>query len=178
MEKTDTRLRKEAEFEDICEQYMPMIYGLVRKWNLGMEKEDYIQTGRIALYDAWLNYDEQLGAFPAYAKSYVYGRIKHSLETKDRWTSRYIATEPFTMSELSPGINLHAEDMIALNDWLIRVNLNRREKDWVREALFHGHKPQEIANIFNVSVSTVKTWRKTALKKLRVEAEVGRFSWL
>lgn len=167
MEKTETR--KEYEFEEICEQFMPLIYGLICKWNLGMEKEEYIQTGRIALYEAWSRYDDELGAFPAYAKSYVYGRIQQSLEKKERWNSKHVATEPFIMSETSSIICGNEEDLMVMQDWLARTNLSSREKDWVREAIFYGNKPTEIANACNVSVTTVKTWRKTALKKLRAE---------
>ncbi|MGJ9383490.1 sigma-70 family RNA polymerase sigma factor [Salipaludibacillus sp. CF4.18] len=161
--------RNDYEFEEICEQFMPMIYGLIRKWNLGMEKDEYIQTGRIALYEAWVRHDEQLGAFPAYAKSYVYGRIQQSLEKKERWNSRHVATEPFIMSETSLLIVGKEEELLVLQDWLSRTSLSPREKEWVREALFYGIKPTEIAESRNVSVSTVKTWRKTALKKLRAE---------
>jgi len=165
MEKFET----EQEFEEICEQYMPMVYGLIRKWNLGSDKEDYIQTGRIALYEAWSRYDGERGAFAAYAKSYVYGRIKQSLERKDRWQTRNVVTEPLEMNEFNP-MTTNAEDMLILYDWLARTNLSPREKRWVLQGLFNGHKPQEIAAMYNVAVSTVKTWRKTALKKLREEA--------
>ncbi|SES07540.1 sigma-70 family RNA polymerase sigma factor [Salipaludibacillus aurantiacus] len=163
--------QKDVEFEEICKQFEPMIYGLIRRWNLGSDKEDYIQTARIALYEAWMRHDGELGAFPAYAKSYVYGRIQQSLEKKERWQTNNVPVEPMQMGETCPGIVFNEEERVILYDWLERTSLTTREKDWVREALFHGHKPQEIADKFGVSVTTVKTWRKTALKKLREKRE-------
>lgn len=167
MEKLETN--REEEFEEICEQFMPMIYGLIGKWKLVRDKDEFIQTGRIALFDAWSRYDGERGAFAAYAKSYVYGRFQLALERKDRWQTRYVATEPIIKNESSPLFITNEEDMFILRDWLVRINLSPREHDWVVDALIDGLKPREIAERHDVAVSTVKSWRKGALKKLREE---------
>ncbi|WP_416150135.1 RNA polymerase sigma factor [Salipaludibacillus sp. HK11] len=167
MEKLDKN--REEKFEEICEQFMPLIYGLIGKWKLVGDKDEFIQTGRIALYDAWSRYDGDIGAFPAYAKSYVYGRFQISLERRNRWQTRFISTEPLTMTETNPFIVNNEENLLLLRDWLARTNLSSREKEWVNEAIFDGLKPREIAEKHDVAVSTVKSWRKEALKKLREE---------
>ena len=156
---------KEIEFEKCCEEYMPIVKSLVRKWNLKWEQEDYIQIGRIALYDAWCKYDPKHGPFAPYAKSYVSGRLKKALCKQDRWRTQHVSIEPVILSEMTPALR-YDEDQILITDWLNRSNLSDREKLWVKEALFHGYKPQEIAIIYGVNVETVKSWRKKALEKL------------
>lgn len=162
-------VKQEKEFEELCEQFMPMVYGLISKWRLAGDREEFIQIGRIAFYEAWCAYDSSQGAFPAFAKSYVYGRFKQSLERKNRWTSRHIPVEPSVLSEADWIRTVEDDSTLLLDDWLASTSLSPREQLWVREGLFEGYKPNEIAGRWRVSRSTVKTWRKNALKKLRSE---------
>ncbi|PYZ94883.1 hypothetical protein CR194_04990 [Salipaludibacillus keqinensis] len=160
-------INQEEEFEQICEQFMPMIYGLIRKWKLAGDKDEFIQTGRIALYDAWTNYDGDRGAFAAYAKSYIYGRFQLTLERKNRWQTRHVSTEPIILSETNPAVVLNEEDLFILRDLIARSRLTPREQDWINGALIDGLKLGEIADRHGVAISTVRSWRKEALKKLR-----------
>ena len=154
-------------YEQLLEDFMPMIYSAIRRWHLGNRREDYLQVGRIALYEAWKTYDETRGPFPPYAKSYVYGRIRQELERTDRWAARNVVTEPVAMAETSPTETDAAISDLFITDWLARHPFTERERTWLTEHLFFNLKPKEIARKYGVSVETVKSWRKCALKKCR-----------
>ncbi|MDG5789349.1 sigma-70 family RNA polymerase sigma factor [Evansella sp. AB-P1] len=158
---------KEATFEACCEKYMPIVFAAVKKWNLGREVDEYVQIGRIALYDAWCKYDLASGPFAPYAQSYIHGRIKRAIANQDKWSQHYQTTEPFILAELSPAAPFSEEELLLLKEWIKTTPLSKREKLWVEEGIFYGYKPQEIAKRHKVSITTVKSWRKQAIKKLR-----------
>ncbi|ADU32129.1 RNA polymerase sigma factor, sigma-70 family [Evansella cellulosilytica DSM 2522] len=160
-------MKKEIEFEECCAAYMPLVHSLIRKWRLERERDEYVQVGRIAIYDAWRNYNPSAGPFAAYAKSYICGRMKTAIYKQDKWGTSNLSTDQEILTAISPPANNDAEMMIVLNDWLHTVNLSNREKLWVHEAIFNNLKPKEIAEKYQVQVTTVKSWRKEALQKLR-----------
>ncbi|UCZ52922.1 sigma-70 family RNA polymerase sigma factor [Bacillus shivajii] len=157
---------KEKEFEEVCESFMPLVYSLIKKWNLQRDYEEYEQVGRIALYEAWSKHDPEKGPFAAYAKSYVYGKIRHMITSKKRWGDHNVAMEPADMTSIATSVQESEEQRMMLEDWLDRLELKKRERQWAKEALIHGHKPKEIAEMYGVSINSVKYWRKQALKKL------------
>lgn len=157
---------RELEFESCCEQFMPMVYSLIKKWHLGREREEFEQIGRIAIYEAWINYDASVGEFSSYVAGYVRGRMKDVIKRQDRWGTRHVFTEPVKLAEHP---DLTAEDRFLMEDWLEHSKLTSQEKMWVMEGLIDGYKLQEIAVRYGRSVTTIKTWRQSALQKLRTK---------
>lgn len=150
---------------------MPLVNSIIRKWNLNRDREEFEQIGRIALFEAWSKFDPKQGVFAAYAKSYVYGRMKSEITGRKKWQDRHLPTEQaeiVNVTDSVPGID---ERQIAFKDWLERSRLTKRERIWAREALLYGLKPKEISEKYGVQVSTVKYWRKQALIKLKKMVE-------
>ena len=54
-------------FEDVLEQYEPMISASIRKLNIYRDHESFRQAGRIALWQAWNRFDEAKGNFTPFA---------------------------------------------------------------------------------------------------------------
>ncbi|QKS72639.1 sigma-70 family RNA polymerase sigma factor [Paenalkalicoccus suaedae] len=162
---------QDDEFTDLCQSYMPLIHKLINKWNLGGDRDEYEQIGRIALHEAWTKFDSGRGYFPAYAKSYVRGRIQQELERRDRHQQRQVSVEPTIMHELAGTNDSNIEDNELLEDFLNkhRHTLSKREQQWFQLAIIEGLKQREIASQCGVSTETVKSWRKCALIKLRRE---------
>ncbi|SDO39061.1 sigma-70 family RNA polymerase sigma factor [Alkalicoccus daliensis] len=158
-------MKKEKEFEKVLSQFMPMVYGVIHKWNLMREKEEYEQIGRIAIYEAWLKYDTAAGPFAPLAKSYIYGKIRHELTRQDKRKSRAYSLEPELLFNIADS--QHSEEIVLLQQWILQLDLTPREKDWAAAYIIENLKPADIAVKYGVSVTTVKSWRKTALKKLR-----------
>ncbi|MBU9713502.1 sigma-70 family RNA polymerase sigma factor [Evansella tamaricis] len=160
--------KKEREFEECCEEYMPLVYSAIRRYNLQNNREEFLQIGRIALFEAWRNYDPNQGPFAPYAKSYVYGRIKESLYKDNRWNTNQFPMEPLTMTEVM-GTQSQVDDQqrIVIEDWLKRSILSEREQLWVKESILNGLNTKDICEKYGVGVPTVKSWKRFALMKLR-----------
>jgi RNA polymerase sigma factor (sigma-70 family) len=163
----ETRMNREQEFAIMLEQFMPMIHGAVNRWNLFRDKEEYIQLGRIALFEAWEVYDPSTGDFAPLAKSYIYGRFRQELTRRERFQSRYFAMEPELLCNNESLSFNNTETAVLLRDWIATAGLTPREKDWAEAYIIDGMKPADIAVSFGVAVTTVKSWRKSTLKKLR-----------
>jgi RNA polymerase sigma factor (sigma-70 family) len=160
-------MKKDCSFDIVLDQFMPMVFGAVKRWNLYREKEEFEQIGRIALFEAWQVYDPESGDFAPLAKSYVYGRIRQELTRRERFQSRYFAMEPELLANSDSLSFNNTEAAVLLKDWIEKAGLTPREKDWASAYILEDMKPTDIAACYGVSVTTVKSWRKAALKKLR-----------
>lgn len=67
-------------FEEVLEQYEPMITASMRKLNVYGHYEQFRQTGRIALWLAWKRYDEEKGHFAPFASKSIRGAILDSFK--------------------------------------------------------------------------------------------------
>lgn len=160
-------MHREEEFNVILHQYTPMIIATINKWRLYSEQEEYTQVARIALYEAWLRFDETAGSFAPYAKSYIEGRIRHELTRRDKVQTNTFPSAPEIFVNAAELSEQNIETTILLTDVIARAGLTPREKDWASSYILENMKPADISEKFGVSVTTVKSWRKTALVKLQ-----------
>ncbi|WP_157811937.1 sigma-70 family RNA polymerase sigma factor [Alteribacter populi] len=161
------KLKKEVplNFDQVYHDFEPLIRSLLNKWQLGFDQDEYLQIGRIALYEAWCRYDPQKGPFPGYAKAYVKGYLLIAIQDHVKRNEHFQLTEPLTLTDTAP---VSADESLEEIYSLIRTaRLSRREKTWVIETIIHQLKPREIAEKYNVKISTVHTWKKEATKKLK-----------
>ncbi|MCD8509950.1 MAG: sigma-70 family RNA polymerase sigma factor [Bacillus sp. (in: Bacteria)] len=163
MEKTNDR---ERDFEACYEAYLPMIYAIMGKLELRKDKDEYLQIGSIALYEAWQKYDLTKGDFAPFAYSYVSGKIMKSISKNDRWGRHNHLMGQDSLNQLSPPVVIDQERLL-IDDWLNRASLSKREKFWITEGYMKGYTIEEVASIYGIHASTVKGWRQQALRKLK-----------
>ncbi|WP_226673729.1 sigma-70 family RNA polymerase sigma factor [Rossellomorea aquimaris] len=157
-------------FEGLHLQYDRMIHKIIHSLHIYKNKSEYYQTGLIALWEAYQNFDPEKGAFPAYAYSFVRGRILSQLTSDNLNEEKNIfkETEFFNMIEddhINGGL---AEEL--LFSYCEGLTVNQRK--WVRYTCMHMLTISEIAEVENVSISAVKKWRKGAKDKLKGMLEV------
>ncbi|NJP38353.1 sigma-70 family RNA polymerase sigma factor [Alkalicoccus luteus] len=161
------------QFDDVLEQFTPMIKGCISRWRLYGELDEFEQIGRIALHEAWEKYDPESGPFAPLAKSYVYGRIQQELTRQNRRRERSVAMEH---EHMLPD-QQDTAGLICLLSFIQSLPLSGREMEWLRLYVTEGSGPSEIAERLGVSVHTVKGWRKQALHKLRALAHQQKLEW-
>ncbi|MGG3912825.1 sigma-70 family RNA polymerase sigma factor [Rossellomorea vietnamensis] len=157
-------------FEELHMQYDRMIHKIIHTLHIYKNKPEYYQTGLIALWEAHQKFDPEKGAFPAYAYSYVRGRILSQLTNENRNEEKSIfkETEFFDMIEdehINEGL---AEEMLFSYCGDLTVN----QRKWVMYTCLHMLTVSEIAEVENVSISAVKKWRKGAKEKVRGILEI------
>ena len=150
------------EFEQIAIKYEPLIKKLIAKYQLTWDYQEMYQIGLIALWKAWNNFQPEKGVFPAYAKSYVRGRLLTEIKKRKHYYDHHLFTE-----ELPEKPIVESDSSLFISEWLTKNVLSQREKLWLKEAVLLGKETKRIADEQGVSVDTVRSWKKTALRKLR-----------
>ena len=146
--------------------YEPMIYSIMKRLSIQYDQDDYMQVGRMAVYNALSTFDD-IAAKGATESQFVYTRIHQRLIDEIRRVSRYTNAVSVTADDLlaeSVGGRLDNLHMMELES--ARGLLGEQERLWLAYTL-KGYSVREIAGATGFSVSSVKNWRASARKKLR-----------
>ncbi|CAM4240952.1 sigma-70 family RNA polymerase sigma factor [Lacicoccus alkaliphilus] len=165
MEKPD--LSREVQLEAKIRQYEPMIHAVMNKLNILYDKDDFLQIGRIAVFQALLGYDPAR-ARGATESQFVYTRIYQRLIDEIRRCVRVSKGLELTEWLEDDGTSAVRESYVdLLNGDLVEL-LTEREMQWL-ELMTEGYSTSEIAGILGVSISTIKAVR------LKVRVKVKEF---
>jgi RNA polymerase sigma factor (sigma-70 family) len=158
----------EIPFEQIASMYDPLIKSQIRQYRLTSHFDQYYQAGLLGLWKAYETFEPERGQFSSYAYLLVRGRILQELRGEAR---RQKAEEIQDPHESMTFQTLSADDAIPLLEDetmnLYLMHLTENQQRWVIHKVFHMKSEAEIAEIFGVTVYAVKSWRKSAIKKLR-----------
>ncbi|MGG3938462.1 sigma-70 family RNA polymerase sigma factor [Anoxybacillus kestanbolensis] len=157
-------------FETIVDQYRPLISYMIRKLHIRRHVDDYVQIGLIALWEAYERYDETKGSFCSFAFKMIRWRMVSQL--RQETTNVHVPL---------PNSYVLKEDVDFLADivWEDAMQyLTPRERIWLIRHVIEGKTLKQIAAEEGVTVSAVKQWRMSAVKKLKryVNCEVGPYS--
>lgn len=152
-------------FEQLVEQYEPMIHKIINSLHLYKNKEEFYQQALIALWEASRRYNPDKGSFTNYAYSYIRGHLLMELKKINRNGERNVyPKEAFwtTVEEQNPVCPLEMETLFTYCS-----TLTPNQRKWVLYSVLYGFSTKEIAEMEKVSVSAVKQWRTGAKEKIR-----------
>ncbi len=154
------RMTNENGFEELIKQYEPLVKSTLRRLGLQNDFDEAKQIGWIALWEAWKTFDPQKGAFPAYAKTMVHGRLKSYARKRYQTNQKIVLCsvlpeEPVAVKETFSTLDI---------DW---APLTLRERQWMNETYNNHRTTKEIARAYEVSEHTVRSWKKSVIQKLR-----------
>ncbi|MFE1242828.1 sigma-70 family RNA polymerase sigma factor [Fictibacillus sp. NPDC058756] len=159
---------KEMPFEQVASMYDPLIKSQIRLYHLTSQFDQYYQAGLLGLWKAYETFDPEKGQFSSYAYLLVRGRILQELRGEAR---RQEAEEIQDPHESMTFRTLSHEDTIPyLEDEtmnLYLMHLTENQQRWVTQRVFQMKSETEIAEMYGVTVYAVKSWRKSAIKRLR-----------
>jgi DNA-directed RNA polymerase len=153
------------DFDLLVDQYEPMIWRIISSLHIYKNKEEFFQTGLIALWEAQKHFESEKGTFPAYAYSYIKGRILSELTKEHKHENRTVRPkEEFweIIKDENAEQGLEKEFILSFCK-----NLTENQKKWVLYTAIDFLSVREIANIEGVSISAVKAWKKGAKEKLQ-----------
>lgn len=141
--------------------YEPMIRSIIQQLNILYDKDEYMQIGRIAVFEAINKFDVSKGVCSE--SQFVYTIIRQRLIDEIRKFSRY--QERYIPVE-NNSLEIHAlKDAYHLENTTIKL-LNAREYQWFLHAT-SGYTLKETAEVLGVSLSTAKNIRRSARTKLQ-----------
>jgi DNA-directed RNA polymerase len=150
-------------FNEIVKQYEPMIHKIILTLGIYKNREEFFQTGLIALWQAAERYDQERGAFSSFAYSYIKGHLQTEMTKRNKHDEHYVSVDDESWAlipDLSCKLPFEWEDLDC-------EGLTDKEKKWLIYTVIQGLTIKEIATIENVSPSAVKLWRSGARKRLR-----------
>ncbi|WP_227004116.1 sigma-70 family RNA polymerase sigma factor [Salicibibacter halophilus] len=159
-------VRQQYSFEEIYQQYTPLVKRMLKRLHIHSNHDDFVQAGYLGLWLAYHHHDSEKGPF----SSYAFVRVRGEMLTMLKKDASYYDQHSFSSTDPEPvqvAIDTDAWISDAENLAPYLKTLSKREQRWVIEHAVHDQAPRMIAAKYNVSVETVKGWRKGALAKLR-----------
>lgn len=150
-------------FDDVLITYEPMIYACVRRLRIYKDHEQFIQVGRIGLWNAWKRYEMERGDFAPFAYRTIYGTMLDELK-KSNTNDQLLPIEDDILERLmgSPR-TLHCTSYVSE----AIESLNSQEQRIIQLLFIEGYTLDEVASHFRISKSGVKKRRERTLVKLR-----------
>ncbi|MCM3756141.1 sigma-70 family RNA polymerase sigma factor [Sporosarcina aquimarina] len=151
-------------YEEVLEQYTPMLSAVIRKLHIYRDFEHFRQAGRVALWQAWLRFDETKGDFAPYAYRSIYGAMLDELKREARFSTNHVPAEDDILELV--GANPQSEETLeGLEDLLAELTSDERE---LVILLYSDRVSQSVcATHIGISVAGVKKRRERLLRKLR-----------
>lgn len=153
-------------FEQLAQQYEPMIHKIINSLNLYKNKEEFYQLSLIALWEASSRFNPEKGNFTNYAYSYIRGKCLTELHKNSKYDENYLyPKEEFwiLLKDSSPIQPFEEEVLLSCSE-----TLTPNQRKWLLLTVKRGMSIKEIAQQEHVSVSAVKQWRAGARKKLQM----------
>ncbi|WP_159782036.1 sigma-70 family RNA polymerase sigma factor [Bacillus sp. N1-1] len=152
---------QDISFEKIVKDYSPLVKSQIYKLNLTMNYPLYEQAAMIALWECVQNYQDSKGSFSAYAYLKVRGKLldERRKELRASKESSHVDWNDYEETFFTP------QNSVTLNIDLNSLTMNQRK--WVEQVIIEGKSLKNVATAEGVSVEAVKSWRKSAITKLR-----------
>ncbi|MBY0221627.1 MULTISPECIES: sigma-70 family RNA polymerase sigma factor [Sporosarcina] len=152
-------------FDEVLEQYEPMISAVIRKLNIYQDFEQFRQAGRVALWQAWTRFDERKGNFTPFAYRSIHGALLDELKKENRFSEVHTPVEDNIVELMGTG-SLETTDESDLGQVVAELNLEERQ---LLSILFVDNWSQaKCAEFFGITVAGVKKRRERLLKKLKL----------
>ncbi|MCJ7843375.1 sigma-70 family RNA polymerase sigma factor [Lederbergia sp. NSJ-179] len=157
-------------FDEMVENYQPMIYHVMKSLSIYKNQDEFFQTGLIAFWDAYQRFDHEKGEFSSYAYSYIKGRMMTKL-TKDKQIEE---------RNVYPDEAFWENTVEEEEQWLEQehlqnycVGLSDKQKQWVIDTFYKGMTTRDIAEKEKLSLSAIKKRKSVTLAKIRENIERG-----
>lgn len=152
-------------FDEVLKAYEPMIYSSLRRLRIYKDHEQFIQAGRIGLWQAWTRYQEERGEFAPFAYRSIYGVMLDELKKSYVYDHQSSPTEDDILERF---ISSAVKRYVAIDGIQEAIDvLNIDEQKLIQLLFLEGYTLDEVAIRMGLSKSGVKKKRERTLVKLR-----------
>ena len=151
-------------YEDVLNQFEPMIHACIRKLRIYKNHDSFIQVGRVGLWKAWQRYDSSKGDFAPFAYRSIYGSLLDELK-KAAHEENILPAEDQLLEIL---LNKPAESSVDLEELINALSqLNLAEQQLIQLLFIDRSSLDEVALHFGITKAGVKKKRQRTLEKLK-----------
>ncbi len=153
-------------FDETARQYSKMIYSIIHSLRIYKNLDHYYCIGLEALWEAEQKYVPETSSFTTFAYSVIKGRIRNQLKQDALWENRNHLTEAIEKTSTQTC----SEEYFPYEFITICAPyLTEKQLCWLVGTYVHQYSISDIAQQEKVTPSAVKSWRRSALEKLRKE---------
>jgi len=151
-------------YEDVLNQFEPMIHACIRKLRIYKNHDSFIQVGRVGLWKAWKRYDSSKGDFAPFAYRSIYGSLLDELK-KAANEENILPAEDQLLEIL---LNKPSESSVDLEELINALSqLNLAEQQLIQLLFIDRSSLDEVALHFGITKAGVKKKRQRTLQKLK-----------
>jgi RNA polymerase sigma factor (sigma-70 family) len=153
-------------FEEVLNQYEPMISASIRTLNIYRDQESFRQTGRVALWQAWTHFDIEKGNFTPFAYRSIRGAMLDKLKRENMIDVNTTQMDNEALEEL-----ITVADSVEF-EWSEKVDeafeqLTAAERELIHWLFIEGLSLSECAIRVSISLPGIKKRRQKMISKLR-----------
>ena len=156
-------------FEQILEQYEPMITNLLRRANIYKNHEHFRQIARVALWHAWKKYNPERGPFAPYAYRYMQTTIYTELKNENTFTDHEISYEHDKLTATAQLLEIknqnHQEDSELLST--LKNLLNENEIQLIVDLYYNGYSYEDLCEKYGIAYYALRKRRDRLIQKIR-----------
>ncbi|MEH7235353.1 sigma-70 family RNA polymerase sigma factor [Bacillus sp. JJ1562] len=152
------------EFEELAEQYKPLIFQVIKSLRLYGDRETFYQIGLIGLWEASTRFDSGKDArFSTFAFSTIRGKLLDHLKKEARYQEHCQPLGEQIFLKIADFSDGYSVDLIEEYG----EGLTENQVKWIQGRIIEDKNYKEIAAEHGVTVESVKSWGRQAIKKLR-----------
>ncbi|GGD28534.1 sigma-70 family RNA polymerase sigma factor [Pontibacillus salipaludis] len=159
--------REDLEFEEMMDQFTPMIHHIIHKLRIRDPYGEFYQEGVLALWEAVQSFQEDKGKL----SSYVYFIVRNRLISKMRKDNRMTEKDDQFALLMEEEAVCYDELSFNLIDPYVYKEIGRlltnNQLKWFNGFILREQSLQEIADRENTTLNAVKNWGRLAKEKLR-----------
>lgn len=151
-------------FEEVLDQFEPMIYSCLRKLRIYKNHDSFIQVGRVGLWKAWQRYDSSKGDFAPFAYRSIYGSLLDELKK--------VVTEESVIPADDQTLEIMLNKQVLVLEWSEKIiealsQLNLHEQKLIQLLFVDRCTLDEVALQLGITKAGVKKRRERTLDKLK-----------
>lgn len=151
-------------FEEVLDQFEPMIYSCLRKLRIYKNHDSFIQVGRVGLWKAWQRYDSSKGDFAPFAYRSIYGSLLDELKK--------VVTEESVIPADDQTLEIMLNKQVLVLEWSEKIiealsQINQHEQKLIQLLFVDRCTLDEVALQLGITKAGVKKRRERTLDKLK-----------
>ncbi len=154
-------------FEQVLSQYEPMLYKMMHRLHIYRNEDDFLQVGRIALWQAYEKFDETKGTFSAFAYVSVRGAMLDELKRQAKHNVT-IGVEQQTLAQYASETR---DDTL----FLLKQLLTEEEQSLLFSLYLYGKTYEQLAEEEGVTVGAIKKRRQRIVQNIRQRLPASLF---
>jgi len=159
-------------FDQVLEQYTPMIYSVLKRAKVYKNHEYYRHCATIALWEAWRKYDPTCGPFAPFAYRYMLTTIYREMTKENHYAEHHASYEKETLMFLIQ--KQQSQDARPDSELFEKLEglVTKEEMELLMDLYYDRYKYEELQEKYGISASAIKKRRDRLMKRLR-EALLG-----